>query len=99
MSLKQSLSDENVKTLISNYNEPASSLFLIASTSKILKKLKKNVNYHGITKTDVEIFRNYLSDLSREREQRLLRGKKRAASFRQVNSVVGQQPKRVNTLY
>ena len=84
MSLKQSLADENVKTLISNYNDPTSSLFLTASAPKILKKLRKSTNLDGITKNDIETFRNYLSDLSREKEQRLLRGKKRESSFRQV---------------
>ena len=80
----QMSSDYNVRLLVNDYLDPSSDLFLTSNTAKILKKVKKSVNIDNITRTDIEKFRNYLSHISREREQRLLRGKKRENSFRQV---------------
>ena len=86
MSLKQALADKKIETLVSSYYNPTHELFLTPSTAEILKKLKKSANVDGITTTDIENFRNYLTDISREREQRILRGKKRQSSFRQVTA-------------
>ena len=86
MSLKQQIADENVRKLIKSYYEPSNELFLTASTNSIFNKLKKSGNVDNITTTDIHNFRNYLTDISREKERRILRGKKRKYNFRQVSN-------------
>ena len=87
MSSKQQLADEKVRKLISNYQDPTHNLFLTASTGRILDQLNNTVNVDGITRNDIENFRNYLSQISREQQQKILRGKKREHSFRQVKNL------------
>ena len=84
MSKSQDLLDKNIETLAHGYLEPTNPLFLTPSTTNIWKKLQKSINVDNISTTDIEKFRNYLTELSKEREQRILRGKKRKSSFRQV---------------
>ena len=84
MSESRDLLDKNIETLAHGYLEPTNPLFLTPSTKNIWEKLQKSINVDNISTTDIEKFRNYLTELSKEREQRILRGKKRKSSFRQV---------------
>ena len=88
MSKSYDLSDEKIETLAHGYLEPSNELFLTSSTTNIWKKLQKSINVDNISTSDIEKFRNYLTDLSKEREQRILRGKKRKSSFRQVRLMI-----------
>ena len=72
--------DEKLKTLVRLYRSPKSKIFLTNNASDIYNRLKTEnfpISYHDIyrLKTTVE-------SLSRGREQRILRGRKRHLNFR-----------------
>ena len=67
--------------LIDNYFNKK--IFANPNIENIYEEIRKEAPFSGITKTDVRIFQQSLYELSRAKENRILRGKKRYFSHRQ----------------
>ena len=73
-------SSDTSSLLIDNYFNKK--IFTNPSINNIYEELKKEAPFSGITKLDVKLFQQSLYELSRSRENRILRGKKRYFSHR-----------------
>lgn len=77
--------NSKTETLVQNYQNPTHPSFLKTDIDQIYKQLKLSHDYE-ITFNDIIQFRNELYDISRAREQRILRGEKKFGSYRQVRA-------------
>ena len=68
------------------YRNPNSRLFLESNVRKIYKAAKRDADLNPVTQKQIEDFKSSLSTLSRLREDRILRGRKRVLSFRKWRS-------------
>ena len=71
-----------LKLLHRLYTDDQSPIFLTKNIDYLLKFTKKHPQLRQLTKSEILAYTNSLSDLSRDREKRILRGRKRYLSHR-----------------
>ena len=76
--------DLKIQTLAKLYRSPNSKIFLTKNSSEIYRRLKSEINI-PVSYHDIYRLKNTVESLSRGREQRILRGKKRYNSLRLNN--------------
>ena len=64
------------------YRDPQSGFFLESNTNRIFEEAKRDSYLHSVTRKDIVRFKNSLSTLSKNKERRILRGRKRVCSYR-----------------
>ena len=72
---------ESFKRLLAELNDGTKDVFLQPTTAAILEQAKRDADYN-LTKEDILLFRQTLSDVSRAVESKELRGEKRHLSHR-----------------
>ena len=73
---------EKLSRFYSEYRNPQSRLFLQKNTQQLYKDAKFDALLNPVTRAEILRFKSSLSTLSRDRERRILRGRKRVLSFR-----------------
>ena len=71
-----------LKLLHKLYTDENSPVFLTKNIDYLLKFTKKHPQLRELTKSEILAYTNSLSDISRDREKRILRGRKRYLSHR-----------------
>ncbi len=69
-----------VDSLYDIYRDPDSGLFLETSTQKIYDKVKNDSRFYHVDRATIERYRRSLETLSKNRERRVLQGRKRHLS-------------------
>ena len=69
-----------VDSLYDIYRDPQSGLFLETSTQKIYDKIKNDSRFYHVDRTTIERYKRSLETLSKNRERRVLQGRKRHLS-------------------
>ena len=69
-------------TLYSKYRNPSSRIFLENDVNHLLAHAKQDPDLQPITRGDIVKFKDLLTTHSRNKERRILRGRKRHLSFR-----------------
>ena len=69
-----------VDSLYDIYRDPDSGLFLETSTQKIYDKVKNDSRFYHVDLAIIERYRRSLETLSKNRERRVLQGRKRHLS-------------------
>ena len=64
------------------YRDPQSGFFLESNTNRIYEESKRDSYLHSVTRKEILRFKNSLSTLSKNKERRILRGRKRVCSYR-----------------
>ena len=75
-----------LKTFYKKYRDPTSQLFLESDLHKVYAAAKRDSDLNPVRHKDILTFQASLSTLSRLKEQRILRGRKRVLSFRKWRS-------------
>lgn len=77
------MDNEILQKLNVYYNDPESDIFLSKNINQILKFAKNKPELGKLTKSEILKYMQSISDISRDRERRILRGKRRVLSTRQ----------------
>ena len=72
----------DLQNFYSLYRDPQSGIFVNKNTEHIYKEAKSDALLNPIKHSDIEKYKVSLSTLSRDRERRILRGRKRVLSYR-----------------
>ena len=68
--------------LYSNFSNPNSVSFASIDVEQVLRDSNSDATRHPVTRDDIKRFQLSLESISRQRERRILKGRKRKASFR-----------------
>lgn len=68
--------------LYKRYLNPASKFFLVKNINDIYNQAKKDADLNPVTYKDILTFKNSLETISREKEKRILKWRKRHLSYR-----------------
>ena len=71
-----------LNNLYSNFSNPNSISFASVDIEQILRNSNSDASQHPVTRDDIKRFQLSLESISRQRERRILKGRKRKASFR-----------------
>ena len=71
-----------LNNLYSNFSNPNSISFASVDIEQILRDSNSDASQHPVTRDDIKRFQLSLESISRQRERRILKGRKRKASFR-----------------
>ena len=72
----------NLNTFYDKYRNPTDKLFLERNIDIIYEQSKTDAQFNPATKEEIKQYSNVLENLSRNREKRILRGRKRHLNFR-----------------
>ena len=74
---------ENIeKKLYERYRNPTSKFFLVKDTNQLFQEAKKDAKLSTVSYADIINFKQSLENLSREKERRILKWRKRHLSYR-----------------
>ena len=71
-----------LNTFYSKYRDPTSTLFLEKDIDRLYSEAKRDADLNPVSRAEILRFKSSLSTLSRDREKRILRGRKRVLSYR-----------------
>lgn len=74
--------EKNLKTFHSLYRDPSSNIFLEKNDERIYNEAKTDSFLSPISHSQIERYKRSIELISRDREYRILRGRKRVISFR-----------------
>lgn len=74
--------ESNLRTFHSLYRDPTSNIFLEKNDERIYEEAKTDSFLNPISHSEIERYKRSIESISRDREQRILRGRKRVLSFR-----------------
>ena len=74
--------DSQLNSLYNEFTNPNSPNFASVNINDIYRNSKSDSSQHPVSRSDILEFQASLESLSRQKERRLLRGRKRKASFR-----------------
>lgn len=72
----------DLQNFYSLYRDPQSDIFVDKDTERIFQKAKKEAILNPIKRSDIQKYKLSLSTLSRDKERRILRGRRRVLSYR-----------------